>query len=127
MNYFQSLYDAIPKSILHLEERLSQGNLQDQISINRIDTDNPLETGFDIVCDNITWHCSWNRASDFISISENGKKRPGINRINYGANRAAVKLVQDIHREKLQRMPDDSSDTVRWIEQQTGKLFKPIV
>jgi hypothetical protein len=125
MNYLQSLYDAIPASISLLEDKLSREGAQTRFKIQRIDTANPTETGFDITCDDLKWHYSWNRASDFIAISENGKKRAGINRINYSAKRAAVKLIQDIHREKLMSMPEDYSQDIQQVEQETNEAFNP--
>ena len=126
MTYFQSLYDAIPHSIELLNEKLKKENAKYRFDIRRIDTPEPTRFGFTITCEDVRWHCSWDGLSDFISISKNGKQLPGISRINYAANRAALKLVQDIHREKLMSMPEDFSDIHNWIEQMTGKPYKPL-
>jgi hypothetical protein len=126
MTYFQSLYDAIPESIAAFTNKLRQERARHQFEFRRSDESDPANTGFDLSCDDIIWHCSWDGYSDFISIVENQESRAGISRINYAANRAAQRLVQDIHREKLMRMPEDPSDLIAWVEQQTGKPFKAL-
>ena len=126
MTYFQTLYDAIPDSIELLYEKLEREKAKYHFAIIRIDTPEPTKTGFTITCEDVTWHCFWDGISDFISISEKGKLCAGISRINYAASRAAAKLVQDIHREKLMRMPEDFSDMYSWIEQMTGKPYRPL-
>jgi len=70
--------------------------------------------GFDLHCADIVWHCSFNSLTDSIEITENGQKRPAIWRINYAAKTAAERLItgpviNDIHTEKLMRMPEDHS------------------
>jgi hypothetical protein len=116
MAYFQTLYDAIPDGIAALNDKLRKENARYRFRVGRVDTPDPTKAGFDVTCQDITWHCFWDGASDFIGISEDGKRRAGISRINYAAGRAAAKLVQDIHREQLMRMPEDLSDVARWIE-----------
>ncbi len=126
MTYFQTLYDAILDSITALNEKLKKEKAKYQFVVKRIDALDPTKTGFALTCEDITWHCFWDGISDFINIYENEKKCGGISRINYAAGRAAQKLVEDIHREKLMRMPEDFSDVIGWIEQRTGKPFKPL-
>jgi hypothetical protein len=126
VTYMQTMYDAVPDSIESLNIKLQKENPKHVFEIKRLASQSPALTGFELVCDNIQWRCFWDGHSDFISITENGKMRPGINRINYAANRAAQRLVQDIHREKLMRMPEDNSDVVQWIEKMTGEKFEPL-
>lgn len=125
MSYLQSMYASVPESIVLFHERLKRENARHQFPIVRVHSEDPCESGFDLICDGIQWHCFWDGISDFISISENGKPREGINRVNYSASRAALKLVQDIHRSVLMRMPEDNSDIVAWIEKRGGTPFKP--
>ncbi|CAM5999223.1 unnamed protein product [Sphagnum balticum] len=80
MNYLQDMYDAIPDSILLFQEKLKNANCKGQFAIQRIDTDDPIETGFDVLCDDRRYHCFWDGRSEFISILENGTDWAGINR-----------------------------------------------
>lgn len=108
MTYLQSMYDSVPECIVLFQEKLERANARHQFVLERVDSEDPYESGFDVICKGIRWHCFWDGVSDFISISENGKPLDGINRINYSARRAALKLVQDIHRSVLMGMPEDA-------------------
>ncbi|MBS1955300.1 MAG: hypothetical protein JST89_14030 [Cyanobacteria bacterium SZAS-4] len=126
MTYMQTMYDSIPESIEILNLKLEKENAQNIFHMKRLDSMSPSTIGFELVCADIHWHCFWDGISDYISITEDDKMRPGINRINYAATRAAQKIVQDIHREKLMRMPENSATTIEWIETMTGKKFEPL-
>src|ERR1700733_12667680 len=115
ITYFQTMYDSVPSGIAALSEKLEREDAEYRFPVERVDSPEPQQHGFAVRCLDITWHCFWESSSDFVRILENGKRRPGINRVNYAANRAAAKLVQDIHREQLMRMPEDSSRVADWI------------
>ncbi len=123
MTYFQTVYESITPCVELVHEKLKRWNTKPIFDVKVLHADDPTTNGFDLVCDDVVWHCTWNRMTDYIEITEKGKTQPAIWRVNYSAKVAAKKLVEDIHREKLMRMPPDYSDQVKWIEQVTGKPF----
>lgn len=123
MTYFQTVYESISRSVTLVHEKLKRWNTTPIFDVTALHTENPTAQGFDLVCDDIIWHCSWNGSTDYIEVTENGKIHPAIWRVNYSAKVAAKKLVEDIHREKLMRLPEDYSDQIKWIEDVTRKPF----
>ncbi len=121
MTYFKDVYDAMPESVELVLTTQRQRKTPLVFNVTVSESDNPVNNGFDVRCEDIVWHCSWNGITDYIEITEKGQKRPAIWRINYAAKTAAKRLVEDIHREKLMRMPEDNSELIEKIYKQTGQ------
>jgi hypothetical protein len=121
MNYFQNVYDAIPESVEPVLNKLRERKSPFVFDVSISKADDPVNEGFDLRCEDIVWHCSFNSLTDYIEITENGQKRPAIWRINYAAKTAAERLIKDVHTEKLMRMPEDHSDMIEKIYKQTGQ------
>lgn len=123
MTYFQTVYESITPSVEVVHEKLKKWNTKPIFDVKVLPADDPTANGFDLVCADVAWHCTWNRMTDYIEITEKGHTQPAIWRVNYSAKVAAKKLVEDIHREKLMRMPEDYSEQVKLIEDTTGQPF----
>lgn len=121
MTYFQDVYDAIPNSVELVRERRKERKEEHNFDVTVETTADPVLNGFDLRCQDIYWHCTWNGITEYIDISENGQPRSGIGRINNAAKTAAKKLVEDIHREKLFRMAPDHESMIEKIYKQTGQ------
>ena len=121
MTYFQDVYDTIPESV-ELAHKKYRGKNEEQIFPVTARTSGDLaNNGFDLRCEDIIWHCTWNSITDYIEITEHGQTRPHIWRTNYAAKTAAKKLVEDIHREKLIRMPPDYKGMIEKVYKRTGQ------
>jgi hypothetical protein len=121
MTYFQDVYDAIPESVELTQKKHKEWEEPYIFDVKRVETEDPVTNGFDLLCEEIAWHCSWNENTGYIEISENGQARPGLCRVNNAAKTSAKRLVEDIHREKLMRMPENHPATIEKIYKETGQ------
>jgi hypothetical protein len=124
MTYFQDVYDAIPDCVEPMQKKHKEWEEPYIFDVSRAETNDPVTNGFDLRCEDVVWHCSWNGISNYIEITENGQTRPAIWRVNYAAKTAANRLVEDIHREKVMRLPENNAALVEKIYKQTGHRVK---
>ena len=110
MTYFEDVYNAMPSAIETVVPGLiDQSSTRKTFPVELVETAN-LANGFDLKCDSILWHISWNPNKSWVEASENGTRVHAIDASTSKAKYLAEGLVKDIHRRKLMTMPSDFSD-----------------
>lgn len=107
-HFFSQLYNF-------LDDALTQ--VHTKYPVEKLPPDGPA--CFSLRCAEIVWQIHWQPIDRSVQVFQDGKNVQGYNTVNNSAQSLAKRLVEDIHRRKLERMPEDYS----WAEELTGKPF----
>lgn len=116
MTYFRDVYDAVPQSIEQVREHLKDWRQRYIFDVERLPAEDPVQSGFELKCDDIQWHVRWNTDTNHVEAFQAGRQVAGYNNENNSSKTSAKRLVEDIHRAKLMSMPEDFSDIADWIK-----------
>jgi hypothetical protein len=113
LTYFKDVYSAIPHAIEATRPKLKQRNPRCDFEVELVLAENPVQDGFYLTCDNISWRVLWNSNTRHVQAFQGGKLVYEYNDVNNSAKTVAELLIEDIHFIKLASTPAVNSDIVR--------------